>query len=237
MTWLWPISFSLVFAGQLLANSLSGRVELADSRDPGVRKHRDYSGVAVWLELAVGSIPGQQPGTARMVQRGKRFIPHVLAIPTGTTVEFPNFDPIFHNAFSNFSGQRFDTGLYPPGTSESVVFRREGIVRVFCNIHSTMSAVIVVVNTPFIAVTGRDGVFRLDGVSPGDYRMKVWHERATAEELRALERRIAVSNGSVVVPPIRISESGYIEVPHRNKYGQEYSVEHSEHQVYPGVQK
>ena len=71
-----------------------------------------------------------------MVQKDKTFTPHVLAIPVGATVEFPNFDPIFHNAFSNYDGKTFDLGLYAPGTSKSVVFSRPGIVRVFCNIHA-----------------------------------------------------------------------------------------------------
>lgn len=234
MTWLWRISFSLVFAGQLFAGSLRGRVELADSRDPAVRKYRDFTGVVVWLEPADGSIPILPRGTARMVQRGKRFIPHVLAIPTGTTVEFPNFDPIFHNAFSNFSGQRFDTGLYPPGTSERVVFRREGIVRVFCNIHSTMSAVIVVVRTPHYASTGRDGGFRLESVPPGQYQFKVWHERAGEAKLKALERTITVGADDVALPAISISESGYLEVPHLNKYGKEYPERGADHVIYPG---
>ncbi len=216
-----------------------GRVELVDSRDPAVRKHRDYSGVVVWLEPVGREPPAAPPRTVEMIQKGKRFIPHVLAVPVGTTVEFPNLDPIFHNAFSNFSGQPFDTGLYPPGTSQKVRFRREGIVRVFCNIHSTMSAVIVVTRTPFVAVTGREGVFRIQDVPAGEYRMRLWHERATEATLKALERKIAVgeNGGEIHLPALRISESGFLEVPHKNKYGQDYPPVPEEHVVYPGVRR
>lgn len=239
MTWPWRIFSSLACAAGVYGGSLAGRVELVDSRDPGVRKHRDYSGVVVWLDPVGREPPAAPPRTVEMIQKGKRFIPHVLAVPVGTTVEFPNLDPIFHNAFSNFSGQPFDTGLYPPGTSQKVRFRREGVVRVFCNIHSTMSAVIVVTRTPFVAVTSREGVFRIEGVPAGEYRMRVWHERATEETLKALERKIAFgeNGGEVQLPVLRISESGYLEVPHKNKYGQDYPPAPEEHVVYPGVRR
>src|SRR6185295_18656305 len=132
----------------------SGRVELRDSLDTAVRKHMDFSGVVVWLEPANGSPAPVTPGaTAKMIQKDKTFTPHVLPIRTGTSVDFPNFDPIFHNAFSNYNGRTFDVGLYPPGTSQRVPFTRSGIVRVFCNIHANMSAVIVVLNTPYFVTT------------------------------------------------------------------------------------
>jgi hypothetical protein len=171
-----------------------------------------------------------------MVQRNKRFIPHVLAIPVGGTVDFPNFDPIFHNAFSNFSGQPFDTGLYPPGTSHKVTFRRDGIVRVFCNIHSTMSAVIVVVKTPYFAVSGPSGELRIEDVPPGEYTLNVWHERAPEGTLKRLERRITVQ-ADVALAPLRISESGYLEVPHKNKHGDEYPPASPDNMLYPGGRK
>ena len=108
-----------------------------------------------------------KPAHARMVQKDKTFSPHVLAIPVGANVEFPNFDPIFHNAFSNYDGKTFDLGLYAPGTSKSVVFSRPGIVRVFCNIHATMSAVIAVLETPYFDVSKPNGSFEIAGRSRG----------------------------------------------------------------------
>src|SRR5437762_6765011 len=144
MTWLSRICFSAALVAHASAATVSGSVQLVDSRDANVRRKSDYSGVVVWLERA--GAPGPESGlrTVKIVQRQKRFMPHVVAVPVGTTVDFPNADPIFHNAFSNFAGQPFDVGLYAPGTSQKVHFVREGVVRVFCNIHPTMSALIVV---------------------------------------------------------------------------------------------
>ncbi len=217
--------------------AFTARVELADSREPGVRKQKDFSGVVVWLEPA-GGFPGQIPSrTFTMSQKGKRFVPHILAIPLGSTVDFPNFDPIFHNAFSNFGGQPFDTGLYPPGTSRKIQFRRDGVVRVFCNIHAAMSAVIVVVKTAYVAVSSAGGAIRMDGVPPGIYQMRVWHERASGETLRALERRVEVPEAGTASPVVlRISEAGYLAAPHKNKYGHDYPPETGD-AAYPGARK
>jgi hypothetical protein len=149
-------------------------------------------------------------------------------------VDLPNLDPIFHNAFSNFAGPPFDTGLYPPGGTRKIRFTRDGVVRVFCNIHSAMSAVILVVNTGWHAVTGRDGAFKIEGVPPGDYRLKVWHERAREEVLGELARTITIADAGLTLPLMRISESGYLELPHKNKYGREYPPEPAERPSYGG---
>jgi plastocyanin len=232
-----PLAVTFMLLGPAMAATFTGRVELADSRDPGVRKRKDFSGVVVWLDPLKGDAPAAPHRTAQMLQKGKKFVPHILAIPAGTTVEFPNFDPIFHNAFSNFSGQPFDTGLYAPGTSQRVLFKREGIVRVFCNIHATMTAVIVVTKSPYVAVTTKAGEFRIEGVPPGEYQMRIFHERAREDALNALARVVSIAQETVSLQPVRISESGYLEVPHRNKYGQDYPPLPDEHVVYPGVRK
>src|SRR5574340_1106451 len=224
MTWLWRTFFSAVCVMAMHAGTVTGRVELRDSREVAVRKQRDYSGVVVWLRPAAApeSIAAQR---ATMVQRNKSFPPHVLAVPVGSSVEFPNYDPIFHNAFSNYDGQVFEVGLYPPGTSRTVVFRRSGVVRVFCNIHSTMSAVIVVLPTPYFNVTHASGAFEIDGVPPGAYTLCVFHERALPATLAALERRVEVPRGALATGSLVISEAGYLPMQHRNKYGRDYPVE------------
>ena len=235
MTWASLIFFSPLV---LLAATVSGHVELKDSRDPAVRKKLDYSGVVVSLKPVNGSVPVRLGSShARMVQQHKTFTPHVLAIPIGTTVDFPNFDPIFHNAFSSYNGQIFDVGLYAPGSTRAVHFKREGIVRVFCNIHSSMSAVIVVLATPFFDTTDRGGVFEIRDVPPGDYDMRVFHERASDENLRRLDRRISVVAAGLDLPVISISESGYLPIPHKNKFGQDYRPEPDDRAIYPAVRK
>lgn len=218
------------------AAAVTGHVEITNSQDPVVRKHRDYSGVVLWLEPAGRAAPGP-PAVAKhaeMLQKGKRFHPHVLAIEVGGTVDFPNLDPIFHNAFSNFSGQPFDIGLYPPGTTRSESFRHPGIVRVFCNIHPTMSAIIAVLPTPWFALTGDSGGFSIPGVSPGEYDLHIFHERALPENLRFLERRIMVTEEGLALPLISISESGFLPAPHLNKYGKPYPPVIND-STYPGA--
>src|SRR5580704_15517388 len=217
------LTWALLAAAAAAAGTVSGRVELVSSRDPNVRKHTDYSGVVVWLEPAAGmpAIPASA-GRAQMVQKNKTFNPHVLAITVGTVVDFPNYDPIFHNAFSNYNGQIFDLVLYPPGTTKSQAFRREGVVRVFCNIHPSMSAVIVVLKSPYFATSAKNGGFEIAHVPAGSYRMQVFHERAAEQTLAALERSVEVGDGPLELVPIQISESGYLELPHKNKFGKDY---------------
>jgi plastocyanin len=239
MTWPWLISFSALTFLPILAGSLNGTVELVDSRDKDARQRQDYSGVVVWLEPILNGFaaPPSRPQNAKMIQKEKQFVPHILAVPVASSVEFPNFDPIFHNAFSSFSGQIFDIGLYAPGTSRTVHFNRSGIVRVFCNIHPTMSAIIVVVNTPWFAVTHSSGSFEIPAVSPGEYWLRFFHERATESTLNALARRIKVGANGMDLPVTRISETGYAAAPHKNKYGKDYPPPAEDHVLYPGARK
>lgn len=237
MTSLWLICFSLtaisLAVSPLSAATVTGRVELRDSRDPAVRQHMDYSGVVVSLKPvnSVALAPGVH---ATMLQKDKMFTPHVLAIPAGAVVKFPNADPIFHNAFSSYSGQVFDIGLYPPGTTRSVRFSREGVVRVFCNIHADMSSVIVVLATPYYAVSKRDGTYEIPNVPPGDYDLAVFHERAAEPTLQTFSRKISVGPEPLALPSMAISEAGYLSIPHKNKHGQDYQPETSDSIKYSG---
>lgn len=218
----------------MTAASVQGRIEIVSSQNPAVRKNSDFSGVVVWLDPASGSAPeAPKRGKVEMVQKGKRFLPHLLAITVGTTVDFPNYDPIFHNAFSNYNGEIFDVGLYPPGTSRAITFKREGIVRVFCNIHPAMSAIIVVLKSPYFATSAKSGEFSIANVSPGSYRLRVFHERATEQTLDALTRTVEVVAGVTDLPAITVSESGYLLLPHKNKYGKDYPPADSG--AYPGI--
>lgn len=239
MTWRLRTCFSLVLlAAHVDAGAVSGRVDLRDSKDAAVRKKKDYSGVVVWMNPVTGKAPLPPATHARMVQKDKTFTPHILAVSVGTIVDFPNFDPIFHNAFSNYDGKVFDVGLYPPGTSRSVPFSRPGIVRVFCNIHETMSAVIAVLDTPYFDTSTKDGGFEIQNVPSGEYRLHVFHERATPAMLEAAERRVSVTGPeTLLLPAISISESGYLATPHNNKFGHDYPPEADEFGVYPAVRK
>ena len=121
---------------------------------------------------------------ARMDQRNESFVPHVLAIVAGTTVDFPNSDPTYHNVFSLSKPKRFDLGRYAAGRSKSVRFDQPGIVRVFCDIHSHMSAFILVFSHRYFAVTDEDGRYRIDNVPSGTYSVVAWHESLPPETRR-----------------------------------------------------
>jgi plastocyanin len=235
MIWRWLITFS-VGLGLASAAAVTGEVELTNSKNAAVRRHHIYEGVVLWLEPVDRTAPPPPVRKAEMRQKDKEFLPHVLAVSVGSTVDFPNLDLIFHNAFSNFSGQRFDVGLYPPRTSKNVTFRHPGIVRVFCNIHSTMSAIIAVVNSPWYAVSRPTGKYNITGVPPGEYYLHIFHERALPDNLRFVERKITVPESGLAMPLISISETGYIPAPHQNKYGQDYAPTATDG-AYPGAPK
>jgi plastocyanin len=136
----------------------------------------------VYLETAPrGAFEQNEPGRAVMDQRNETFVPHVLAITTGTTVDFPNSDRIYHNVFSLSKTQPFDLGRYAVGRSKAVRFDRPGIVRVFCDIHSHMNAFILVFSHPFFAVTDAEGRYHIDNVPPGNYSIVAWDEGIASE--------------------------------------------------------
>src|SRR5215468_1247173 len=160
--------------------SIRGRVDLRrppapTPRRPGVadlgtaapRDLPDLLRSVVYLESAPrGAFETSESGRAVMDQRNETFVPHVLAIMTGTTVDFPNSDKFYHNVFSLSKPRTFDLGRYAAGHSKSIRFDRPGIVRVFCDIHSHMSAFILVFTHPFYAVTDLDGGYHIDDVPP-----------------------------------------------------------------------
>lgn len=211
--------------------TVSGIIEITQR----AKAHESLSDIVVWLQPAP-PVPGDpvQPSHAQLLQKDKMFQPHVTAVSVGSVVDFPNADPIFHNAFSSFEGQIFDVGLYPPGTSRSIHFRRPGIVRVFCNIHPAMSAVIVVLDTPYFTKAGRDGRYQIAGVPPGSYELRVFDERATAEPDVNMTVTVDPSQAEATAPPVRLSELGYVRPPHKNKYGLDYPPSEPDALTYSG---
>jgi len=136
----------------------------------------------VYLESAPAlAFPEVDRQRMSMDQRNETFVPRVLAITVGTTVDFPNSDGVYHNVFSLSGAKRFDLGRYPAGRSRSVRFDRPGIVRVFCEIHSHMSAFILVFNHRYFAVTGTDGRYQINRVPAGRYTLVAWHEGSIRE--------------------------------------------------------
>jgi len=155
------------------------RPAVAELGMPGPREAVDRRRSVVYLETAPQpAFETPPPGRAVLDQRNETFVPAVLAVTLGSTVEFPNSDRVYHNVFSLSKPRRFDLGRYPRGRSRSVVFDRPGVVRVFCEIHSHMSAYILVFAHRFFAVTDAEGRYRLEAVPPGSYTLALWNDGA-----------------------------------------------------------
>jgi plastocyanin len=149
----------------------------------------------VWFD-APDAARARVPGQAVLGQRDVQFYPHVLAVQVGTRVRFPNGDRVFHNVFSFHDGEQFDLGLYPVGMVKDVPFDRPGLSRIFCNIHPKMAAYVMVVDTPFYAVSDDTGRFTIASVPQGRYAYHAWrpggevlNDRVTIEPGRAFEVR------------------------------------------------
>jgi plastocyanin len=126
-------------------------------------------------DTAKAQISAAKPKKAVMDQRENKFIPHVLPVMVGTTVEFPNHDTGWHNVYSKGGAKDFDLGLYPPEKTRSTTFEKPGVARILCNAHPNMEAFIVVKEHPFFSGADKAGNYRLDGVPLGKYRIQVWH--------------------------------------------------------------
>ncbi len=185
----------------------------------------------VWLTPAGGEAVPVPPMHAVLQQKDKMFEPHMLVVTKGSTVEFPNRDPWFHNVFSLFNGKRFDLGLYEAGTTRTVHFDREGISYIFCNIHPEMSAVVVVLPSQYFAKPDKQGDFSISGVPAGRYTLHVWNENARPAELQALSRTVDVSTASHAAGTIHIQVTT-ASTQHKNKYGQDYEPPSPNNPVY-----
>ena len=187
----------------------------------------DNSSVVFWLVPVdpLGAAQHNRPGPYRIVQKNKQFHPHVLAVPVGTAVQFPNEDPFFHNVFSLYKGKKFDLGLYEAGGSRTVVFDKPGVSFIFCNIHPDMNAYVLALSTSYFDVSDRDGHLQIDAVPYGKYRTEVWYERAETSELAGFSHVIEVGSPSVKLGPIDLADSPRFQPKHLNKNGHPYDPE------------
>ncbi len=200
----------LVAAPPATGATLAGKVVLVENGTDRI----DAGNAVVWIE-GTGHGPGTPP-RFEMKQASKRFLPRVLVVQAGATVDFPNADPIYHNVFSVSGANRFDLGLYRSGAAKAKKFDEPGLVRVYCNIHPQMIGFVMVVDSAFAAVTGSDGAFRFEGVPPGAYVVKAWHEEGSEV---AQPVTVKASTEPLV---LHIDVSGFRAEPHKNKYGKEY---------------
>lgn len=187
----WLSAMTLCLAEAAFAGTVAGQVRC---------RARHNGGAVIYLvssSLLEETKPPRKPVV--LDQINLTFVPHILPVVAGTTVVFPNSDEVRHNVFSSSRAKRFNLGSYPQGASRSVTFDKLGEVALLCNVHAEMSAYVVVLETPYFAVTDRRGNFTIENVAPGQYTVRTWHERlkpVTAEitvkddETASLELRL-----------------------------------------------
>ena len=222
----------------LLCAALMLCVAVADhaARAANVTFHVDFRAVAgkshvtaaqpvavAWLTPlgGVAAAPSGERRNYRMVQKNKQFDPHLLVVPVGSLVQFPNHDPFFHNVFSLYNGKRFDLGLYETGSERGVRFDREGVSYIFCNIHPEMGAVILALSTPYYAVSV-DGAIAITDVPPGRYSLNVWSEGATQESMTAARQQVTVGPDRTVAGTVSLVATPSPMEHHANKFGAPY---------------
>jgi plastocyanin len=226
--------FAAASGAPVAAQALAVTAEVSVAR-PGSGGHQrgaaayrtNESEVVVWLTPLDASAPPDPANSAaaktpELVQRNKSFEPHILVVQVGSLIQFPNKDPFFHNIFSMYDGKRFDLGLYEAGTSRSVRFDRPGVSYLFCNIHAEMSAVVVVVDTPYFAMSDRAGHLSIPDVPDGRYQMHVWYERSLPENLKEMSRAVTISEKARSLGAIRVVDNPNFTLAHKNKYGEDY---------------
>jgi plastocyanin len=169
----------------------------------------------IWL-TAEKPVPAP-PVRAEITTAEKQFSPHVIVVPVGSSISFPNHDPFNHNVFSLSEENPFDLGLYGRGETPAVTFERAGIVRVYCNVHSQMSALVVVRDNPWYGQPASDGSFTISAVPPGRYTLHAWHERSPA-----VSRSVEMPTTGLPKLELQLDARGYQFKPHLNKFGRPY---------------
>jgi plastocyanin len=205
----------LALAGQaaMPAGRVAGHISILEKDN---KPSPDLSDAVLYLETPATVATAAQPITVEIAITDKTYAPHVVVVPVGSTVRFPNHDPFNHNVFSVSEPNSFDLGLYGHGEAKSYTFMHPGLVRVYCNVHPRMVAYVLVMENRYFAQPGNDGSFAIDNVPSGRYRLHVWHERIPSEVIKD------VSSAGDEDLQISLNARGYKWQPHHNKYGKNY---------------
>jgi plastocyanin len=190
----------------------TAHVNVIKGRGASRSSQHSSADVVIWLTPTQQSevpSPPRAPQNYTLAQKNKQFIPHILVVRTGSSVDFPNLDPFYHNVFSLFNGKRFDLGLYEAHTHRAVQFDRDGVSYIFCNIHPEMGAVVIALSTPYFGISTRDG-------------LNLWAENVPVEKLNAVRRTVEVSSSNAQLGTFELQASGDIMTHHQNKFGETY---------------
>ncbi len=196
---------------------VSGRVVFLNKEGKAAPELADARQAIASFQPHASTVARPAPVTAEMSTRGKEFVPTVLAVPRGSTVKFPNFDPILHNVFSVSGANRFDLGLYSKGPGKSWTFNSAGVVRVFCNVHHTMVGYVLVLDTAYSDAADSKGAFLLAGLPEGGGKLTVWHPQA--------DPWTAEVKAGAAPPEVRLTVVRARVPQHTNKQGQAYAKE------------
>jgi plastocyanin len=194
--------------------TVAGRLAILEK---GGKRTTDVGQAVIWLEASRAAAPA---GRVEIATEKKQFLPHVLVVPAGSAVSFPNHDPFNHNVFSLSEAGPFDLGLYNRGETRTARFSRPGIIRIYCNVHASMNAFVVVRDNPFYTQPGADGSFAIADVPPGAYTLQVWHERGGEAS-----RKIEVGPAGLQGLELTLDARGFKSRPHLNKFGKPYDDE------------
>src|SRR6266850_1922287 len=192
------------------ANRVAGRIVILEK---GNKPSPDLSDAVLYLEAPAVVATAATPATVEIAITDKTYAPHVVVIPVGSTVRFPNHDPFNHNVFSVSEPNTFDLGLYGRGEAKDHTFQSPGLVRVYCNVHPRMVAYVLVMANRYYVQPGTDGSFAITDVPAGSYRLHVWHERIPSEVVKDVSAAGAAATGL----QIALNARGYKWQPHRNK--------------------
>jgi plastocyanin len=207
--------------------TVSGRLSTERAKHSKASPGENIADVVLWLTpkdaVAVRNTPAPTPQKAKLVQKDKAFHPKLLVLPAGSTVEFPNRDPFFHNVFSLFNGKRFDLGLYEAGESRTTRFERVGVSYIFCNIHPEMNAIIVTTDTPYYTTSSNNEEFKISGLLPGIYELHIFADGLSAEAQKKVVREVKVGEAPVSIGEIALPER-QTSLHHTNKYGRDYET-------------
>jgi len=212
-------SVALLAAGAGVARPQAGATVAGNLAilEKGGKRAADVGQAVIWLEAPRADARGSR---LEIATENKQFLPHVLVAPAGSSVAFPNHDPFNHNVFSLSEAGPFDLGLFDRGETRVARFAKPGIIRVYCNVHATMNAFVVVRDNPFYTQPGADGSFAFAGVPPGEYTLQVWHERGGEAS-----RKIQVGPAGLQGLELSLDASGFKSKSHLNKFGKPYDVE------------
>lgn len=209
------IALLTLAGGAILANRVAGRIVILEKDN---KPTPDLGDAVVYLEGAATPATAALPDTVEIAITDKTYAPHVVVVPIGSTVRFPNHDPFNHNVFSVSEPNSFDLGLYGRGETKGQTFSHPGLVRVYCNVHPRMVAYVLVMANRLYAQPGQDGSFTIENVPAGPHRLHVWHERIPTEVIKDVTPG-APSGGDL---QIALNARGYKWQPHHNKYGHNY---------------